>query len=300
MSIRLEMLQVARLAPSILGDAAELVSDFVLTQFNDDGGVASRSGQSDLYYTVFGIDCLNALQTGFDKDRLLDYLKQFGNGDSLDFVHLCCLTHCWNALEDPSFFHSDLCDQMLHNLVRFRTTDGGFHPSQGAPHGTAYAAFLGSSAHNNLKRPIENPNNLVRSLKLLECSSGGWANEKGIPHGATNSTAAAVTLLRNLNMPVNQDVAPWILDHFHQQGGFLAMKLAPMPDLLSTATALHALAGLQHDLAPIKEPTLDFIDSLWTNKGSFHGNWADDHLDAEYTFYALLALGHLSLGHLSL
>jgi hypothetical protein len=23
--------------------------------------------------------------------------------------------------------------------------------------------------------------------------------------------------------------------------------------------------------------------------------WADDHLDAEYTFYALLALGHLSL-----
>lgn len=29
--------------------------------------------------------------------------------------------------------------------------------------------------------------------------------------------------------------------------------------------------------------------------GGFHGHWADDHLDVEYTSYALLALGHLSL-----
>ena len=40
---------------------------------------------------------------------------------------------------------------------------------------------------------------------------------------------------------------------------------------------------------------LDFVDSLWTNEGSFHGNWADDHLDCEYTCYGLLTLGHLSL-----
>ena len=29
--------------------------------------------------------------------------------------------------------------------------------------------------------------------------------------------------------------------------------------------------------------------------GGFHGNWSDDYLDCEYTFYGLLALGHLSL-----
>ncbi len=68
-----------------------------------------------------------------------------------------------------------------------------------------------------------------------------------------------------------------------------------MPDLLSTATALHALAGLETSLDSIREPCLDFLDSLWDNAGGFHGHWADDTLDCEYTFYGLLALGHLSL-----
>ena len=72
------------------------------------------------------------------------------------------------------------------------------------------------------------------------------------------------------------------------------MPFAPIPDLLSTATALHALAGLQVSFEPIRERCLDFLDSLWTGR-SFCGNWDDDELDTEYTYYALLALGHLSL-----
>ena len=68
----------------------------------------------------------------------------------------------------------------------------------------------------------------------------------------------------------------------------------PVPDLLSTATALHALAGMEVSFEPIKERCLDFVDTLWTGKG-FCGHWADDVVDTEYTFYALLALGHLSL-----
>ena len=73
------------------------------------------------------------------------------------------------------------------------------------------------------------------------------------------------------------------------------MPGAPIPDLLSTATALHALVGMKASLEPIKEPCLDFVDSLWTSAGGFYGNWADDALDCEYTYYGLLALGHLSL-----
>ena len=78
-------------------------------------------------------------------------------------------------------------------------------------------------------------------------------------------------------------------------GGFFAVPMAPLPDLLSTATALHALSGLHADLGKIREPCLDFIDTLWTSKGGFHGTWTDDVLDVEYTFYGLLALGHLSV-----
>jgi len=59
---------------------------------------------------------------------------------------------------------------------------------------------------------------------------------------------------------------------------------------------LHALAAMDRRLpSEIHEGCLDFLDSLWDARGGFHGHWADDHLDSEYTFYALLALGHLSL-----
>jgi hypothetical protein len=140
---------------------------------------------------------------------------------------------------------------------------------------------------------------LVRSLKFLETEDGGWTNElfgrSSMAVGATNATAAAVTVLRNLNVPVNASVGDWLLAQAHPQGGFLAVPGAPIPDLLSTATALHALAGLGVSFERIKEPCLDFVDSLWTNEGGFHGNWADEDLDCEYTCYGLLALGHLSL-----
>ena len=79
-------------------------------------------------------------------------------------------------------------------------------------------------------------------------------------------------------------------------GGFRANKVAPIPDLLSTATALHALSGVQYDVGEeVRERCLDFVDTLWTNEGSFHGHWHEEELDVEYTFYGLLALGHLSV-----
>ena len=114
--------------------------------------------------------------------------------------------------------------------------------------------------------------------------------------GATNATAGAVTLIRHLGFPVNQNVGAWLLAQAHPQGGFLAVPGAPMPDLLSTATALHALAAMDFRLpSEIHERCLDFLESLWDARGGFHGNWSDDFLDPEYTFYGLLALGHLSL-----
>jgi hypothetical protein len=80
----------------------------------------------------------------------------------------------------------------------------------------------------------------------------------------------------------------------HPAGGFKAIPFAPMPDLLSTAVCLHALSGAGHDLERLREPCLDFVDSLWSAEGGFHGNWTDHTLDCEYTYYGLLALGHLA------
>ena len=136
---------------------------------------------------------------------------------------------------------------------------------------------------------------MVHCLKFLETPDGAWANARALRTGSTNATAAAVAVLHQLGMPINPSVAEWLIARAHPHGGFRAAPEAPVPDLLSTATALHALACLEVELpSPLRERCLDFVDTLWTNSGGFHGHWADDHLDAEYTFYGLLALGHLS------
>ena len=292
MSLRLEMLQVARLAPKILEDSAELVHSFLLRQFNHDGGFANRAGKSDLYYTGFGVDGLLALQAEIPKEKIEAYVRRFANGEQLDFVHLCCLARVRAALNLQS---DEPSRAILKRIEEFRSGDGGFNLQPNQAHGTVYGCFLAFGAYQDLGRDLPDPLRLVQCLKLLESKDGAWANDRGAQSGSTNATAAAVTLLRNLSMPINGSVGSWLLTQHHRQGGFVAAPQAPMPDLLSTATALHALAGLDVPLDAIREDCLDFIDTLWTNDGAFYGHWGDEHADCEYAFYALLALGHLSL-----
>lgn len=291
------MLQVARLAPKLLGDSAELVHAFLAGQQNADGGFRDRAGRSDLYYTVFGIEGLLALQAPLPKERLVPWLEGFGTGQPLDFVHVCCLIRCWAALghEFVAARGMDWVAGVASRLEAFRAGDGGYNVIAGSPFGTAYGGFLGGAAYQDLGQPMPEALRLVQSLKFLETPDGAWGNERGLKAGATNSTAAMVTLLLRLGMPVAPAVGDWLLRAAHRDGGFLAVPGAPIPDLLSTATALHALAGLERDFSALKEPCLDFIDTLWTNEGGFHGHWGDDALDVEYTYYGLLALGHLSL-----
>ncbi|HAM73246.1 MAG TPA: hypothetical protein DCM86_16545 [Verrucomicrobiales bacterium] len=301
MSLRLEMMQVARLAPQALGESTSLVLEFLRREQNPDGGFKDRSGKSDLYYTVFAVDSLIALRAEVDRDTLRRHLESFGDGSALDFVHLCCLARAWASLNrelrEPAA-PLPLRQAILRHILSFETSNGGFHPARGETFGTAYGAFLALGASQDLGIPLPDPTRLASSLAELRTADGAWTNElrAGVPMtiGSTNATAAAVAVLRNLGTPTPSGVSRWLLASAHPGGGFLAMPRAPIPDLLSTATALHALAGLGAPLRPVQEACLDFIDTLWTNAGSFHGNWTEETLDSEYTFYGLLALGHLS------
>lgn len=296
MSVRLEMLQVARLAPKVLGESAGLVRRFLRGQQNDDGGFQNRTGQSDLYYTVFGLEGLIALQASLPTEQTVAYLKTFDDGEELDLVHLCCLTRCWAAVGSDlaETWRSAFGERILRRLETFRAGDGGYSPTRGNQWGTAYGCFLALGAYQDLKSQLPEPTKLIECLRHLRTPDGGWANERNLNVGSTNATAAAITVLRNLAVPIERSAGDWLLARCHPQGGFLATPNAPLPDLLTTATALHALAGLQVSFERVQESCLDFIDSLWTNEGGFHGHWSDDHLDCEYTFYGLLALGHLS------
>lgn len=287
------MLQVARLAPKQLGESRDLVAAFLRDRLNADGGFQDRTGASDLYYTVFALDALIALQAQLPVDRTAAYIAQFGDGAGLDFVHLACLARSYACIgrrpSDPA------ADRLLNRLESFRTPDGGYSTVAAAPEGTAYAAFLAMCAYEDLSSEQPNRQAIADSISRLRAADGGYANQSSMAVGVTTATAAAVLVLRHLDVPVDRGVGMWLLDRCHARGGFFAAPAAPVPDLLSTATALHALTAMHVPLAAVQEPCLDFVDSLWTNRGGFYGSWADDVLDCEYTYYGLLALGHLSL-----
>jgi prenyltransferase beta subunit len=304
MSLHLEMLQVARLAPKVLGEACELVSGFLRQQQTESGGFPDREGRDDLYYTVFGLDSLLALEpsvpalTSPVTEKLAAFLNSFAGGEGLDFVHLCCLARCRAGLRQvrPDWDLTAANREAIQvRLETYRSLNGGFNPEKEAESGTAYGAFLGMGALRDLDIEATDTSRLISSLHALRTADGGFANEKKVPAGSTNATAAVVAVIRNLGQPMPEGVGTWLLSLAHDQGGFKAGPMAPMPDLLSTATSLHALSGLEENLEAVRDPCLDFIDTLWTNQGGFHGHWADDDLDVEYTFYGLLALGHLSV-----
>ncbi len=288
------MLQVARLSPKMLGESSELVGRFIQKQINEDGGFKDRRGESDLYYTVFGLDCLAALQLETPTDKLISFLESFETGQKLDFVHQSCLAHCWASV-GLEHLNPTTSQALLANIEAHRSQDGGYGHKVDSEQGMAYGCFLALGAYTNLKQPLPRPLEMVQCLKLLETSDGAWSNDRRIQVGSIPATAAAVSILRNLDQPMSTIVVDWLMKQLHPQGGFTAVPQAPMPDLLSTAVALHALSGLEVDLSSVREHCLDFIDTLWTNDGSFHGNWTDEILDTEYTFYGLLALGHLAV-----
>lgn len=296
------MLQVARLAPQLLHDSSDLVRDFVLEQLSPEGGFKDREGEPDLYYTVFGIECLIALRAELPVERVAPYLESFGDGGApagkdaeLDLVHLSCLARSLASLTDGNV-PEDKARIMTRRLDRFRSADGGYKSDPESESGTVYSCFLAVGAYQDLGAPdAVDAGGIGEFLRSMETADGGYANDARLDVGATPATAAAIALQRNLDLPPRPGVGDWLVTHCRKAGGFVATPKTPIPDLLSTATALHALAGLEYPLHEVKEPCLDFIDSLWTNRGAFYGHWAEETLDCEYTYYGLLALGHLSL-----
>lgn len=284
------MMRAARSAPGLLPDAG-LVERFLLGRIREDGGFRGRSGASDLYYTVFALEGLLALGAEAPTDRVAAFLRGFGAGESLDLVHLACLIRCWADLPG----RPPAAPEAMADLIEsFRSADGGYAPSRRSPRGSVYACFLAVGAYQDLQRPPPDPGGVIRCIDSLQTRDGVYSNDRAVEFGSTPATAAAATALRHLGQSVRPAVADWLLGRCDPGGGFVAMPLAPLPDLLSTAVALHALAGMGTSLDAVRPACVEHVQGLRAAEGGFYGSRADDVLDCEYTYYALLTLGHLS------
>ncbi len=289
-SIRQDMLTAAGLTLSRLGDRRGPLVGFVLDRSCDDGGFADRRGGSDLYYTVFGVECLRALGEE-PPEAVAGYVDRFGCGDGLDLVHLACLIRLragLGAVDDGR--RAELIDRVDRHRSR-----GGYALTPEAHQPTIYAGFMALSALQDLGARIADPEGLLACVAACRAPDGGFANQAGVPLAMTPTTAAAAVLLAQLGRPVEPATIAWLLARQHASGGFLVAAGAPEPELLSTAVALHALAVAGADLADAAGPAGEFVDGLYCPDGGFRGHVAGDESDCEYTFYGLLALGSLTI-----
>ncbi len=288
------MLRAARSAPSLLADATGDVVEFVRGLFNPDGGVKNRSGESDLYYTVFALDSLGGLGVDPPERSVRSFLRRFHDGTGLDFVHRACLARCWSALpcEEGEVRREG---RLLASLEACRSGDGGYADQGDAELGSLYHAFLALGAYQDLNQQVPGQERLADFVESMQTADGGFANEASLGIATTPTTAAGAVLLTALRRPVHGRVADWLLARCDDEGGFRAAAGAPLTDLLSTAVALHALSVMGLSVTEKRRAAcIDFTMGLRSEAGGFRGHEADDAADAEYTFYALLALGHLS------
>jgi len=256
-TLRHAMLAAASRAPGLLGGSRQAAAAFLRAQQTPDGGFRGRGEASDLYYSVFAVEGLIALGEPPEPGPVRRYLASFGDGEGLDLVHLACLARCG---ADVGGLAPDTRAALARRIEAHRSADGGYSPNAGAEHGTAYGCFLALGALEDLTLP-KVPNlregnaaeGLLQCLAALRRDDGGYANERGLRSSTTPATAAALSVIRQLGGSVDPAAVGWLLARAAPGGGLFATEAAPFPDLLSTATALHALAG----------PDLPTLPKVW-------------------------------------
>ncbi len=255
-----------------------------------DGGFADRAGDSDLYYTVFGLESLGVLGAADAavRSKARSFLESARLTDATDLVELSSYARCWVSLGDVS---PAVRDDVLGRLEAFRCATGGYAQIPGAARSNLFGTFIAMGLLEDLEAPLPD-DEIVDCIGAMRCESGGYAADAEWLVPSVPSTAAAACMLHSLGERLDDAAAAWLLGQ-QFDGAFRAVEGAPVGDLLSTGVSLHALQLLGVDCSELAGPCRAFVNSMRAEGGGFRGTIFDNQPDCEYTFYGLIARGEL-------
>ena len=271
---------------------------YLLTSQNADGGFSGREGGSDLYYTGFALRSL-AVSQGLNENvcgKAGSFLrsKLAGTASVVDFFSLvvsCYLVPLGGGPDVLADAPADWRDRVAATLDTFRTPDGGFGKTPGAPHGSTYTSFLVALCLQLLDRPIPEPDRLAAFVKSRRRPDGGYVEIGAMKRSGANPTAAGVGILQILG-ELDDDARNGTIDFLAAlpsplEGGVRANDRIPAADLLSTFTGTWTLDRLGGASRVEWERIRDYALSCERPVGGFRGGLWDDAADVEYTFYGL-------------
>jgi hypothetical protein len=273
------MLRTLQRATASLGDEAlALMRQFVQERMTANGVFVDRSGKEDIYYTSFGLLLSHVLGVSRNCEAARLWLDRI-DADALDMVHYAAYVRARMINE----WEQSKIEFLLKNIKRKAIRPlSSFAVVPNSDAESPYAQFI---LYSLCEDTGNTPPNACLSAYCSD--SGGYANTRnGNP--STNATAAALMVAGQSKGYLFMRDVEWLRDEQKSNGGWCAEQHTPLPDLLSTATALFTLHC--YGIKPRYSAT-DFIEGHWLDNGGFAATLLEDESDVEYLFYGLLALG---------
>jgi len=278
-------------------ETREQLAEFFLARQRSDGGFAGREGESDPYYTGFGLRSL-AILGKLDKTVAApagEFLKGrlSGRESIIDFLSLIYSARLLEFFANIDVFaeaQNDWKQAVVRSLNELRRDDGGFAKGKEGRASSTYHTFLVMICLELLEVQVDRPEQVVSFLRTQHMDEGGFREIRVSKRASTNPTAAAVatlSMLGALEEEFAQSAVDFLCEMQNDEGGFRANTRIPIADLLSTFTSLVALV----DLGAIEEVDIPavgkFAASLKHEDGGFLGAAWDEKCDVEYSFYGL-------------
>lgn len=277
---------------------------YLLAGQNADGGFSGREGESDLYYTAFGLRGLAVLDSlSLDVcDQAAGFLRscldrQASVVDFFSLLYACLLIQTAGGPDVLASSPSDWPDRVAATLETFRLPDGGYNKGVGSSSGSTYHSFLVGLCYQMLGRNFPDPAAVVRFVAGRRREDGGFVEVAPMRRSGTNPTAAAIGLLQLAGLEgqallkeCRAGVTDLLLEAVSDEGGIRANSRVPLADLLSTFTGAWTLDQLGTADQLDGQALTAYVRLVERAEGGFHGGLWDDGHDVEYTFYGLGSL----------
>lgn len=283
--------------------------DWLADQQRDDGGFAGREGDSDPYYTAFGLRSLWILDR-LDETiarRAGEFLRsRMQRRESIvDLMSLifgaaiCELAAGVVVIDDEDLTWQQNVAGLLNQL---RTDDGGFAKTPEGRAGSTYQTFLSVLCFELLQVEPPDIDKIATFLASQAHVDGGFLEIRAAKRAGVNPTAAAIGTMKTLGLLDRMDhraTIEFLTEQQSDEGGLSANTRIPFADLLSSCTGLITLVDLagHHDDA-LNSLSLSrlkaYAMSMQAPEGGFFGFALDQTADVEYSFYGIATLSLLA------